>query len=139
MKLILEDGNKAYDIKADVTDEKSVDRAVEEIEKRSGGIHVLFNNAGICIHKRDVYKRQRYTMRDEYIYASALGRIGDQVALHHILPMVYKEEIESITVLGDGQPLTWSAEGDVLLIDTATARKNNIATVLKIKRKNIYM
>lgn len=81
----------------------------------------------------------RYTMRDEYIYASALGRIGDQVALHHILPMVYKEEIESITVLGDGQPLTWSAEGDVLLIDTAKARKNNIATVLKIKRKNIYM
>ncbi len=61
------------------------------------------------------------------------------MALHHILPMVYKEEIESITVLGDGQPLTWSAEGDVLLIDTAKARKNNIATVLKIKRKNIYM
>ena len=51
MKLIREDGSRAYDIKADVTDEKSVEQAVEEIEKRSGGIHVLFNNAGICIHK----------------------------------------------------------------------------------------
>ena len=51
VKLIREDGSRAYDIKADVTDEKSVEQAVEEIEKRSGGIHVLFNNAGICIHK----------------------------------------------------------------------------------------
>ena len=80
----------------------------------------------------------RYTMRDEYIYASALGKIGDKTALHHILPMVYKEEIESISVLGDGRPLTWTAKDDVLLIDTANVRKNNIATVLKIKRKNIY-
>ena len=77
----------------------------------------------------------RYTMRDEYIYASALGKIGDKTALHHILPMVYKEEIESISVLGDGRPLTWTAKDDVLLIDTANVRKNNIATVLKIRER----
>ena len=31
VKLIREDGSRAYDIKADVTDEKSVEQAVEEI------------------------------------------------------------------------------------------------------------
>ena len=30
VRIIQEDGNRAYDIKADVTDEKSVDRAVEK-------------------------------------------------------------------------------------------------------------
>ena len=37
----------------------------------------------------------RYTMRDEYIYASALGRIGDQVALHHILQWSIRRRLKA--------------------------------------------
>ncbi len=46
-----EDDGKAYDIKADVTKEEEVDKAVAEILDRSGKIDILFNNAGVCIHK----------------------------------------------------------------------------------------
>jgi len=45
------DGNKAYWIKADVTDEKAVDAGVAEIVKRSGRLDIVFNNAGICMHQ----------------------------------------------------------------------------------------
>ena len=89
VKLILEDGNKAYDIKADVTDEKSVDRAVEEIEKRSGGIHVLFNNAGICIHKstfeasiEEFRQVVDVNLTGEYIMARSAARLMVQKKIH---------------------------------------------------------
>jgi NAD(P)-dependent dehydrogenase (short-subunit alcohol dehydrogenase family) len=48
---IIGDGNKAYWIKADVRDERAVDEGVAEIVRRSGGLDIVFNNAGICIHK----------------------------------------------------------------------------------------
>jgi len=48
---ILADGNKAYDVRADVTIEKQVDKALEEVINRSGKIDAVFNNAGITIHK----------------------------------------------------------------------------------------
>ncbi|MDO5785424.1 MAG: SDR family oxidoreductase [Eubacteriales bacterium] len=44
-------GGKAYHIAADVTDETAVERAFDEIFRRSGSIDIVFNNAGICIHK----------------------------------------------------------------------------------------
>lgn len=49
--LITKAGGKAYDLRADVTQEDQVDKAVAEILERSGKIDILFNNAGICIHK----------------------------------------------------------------------------------------
>lgn len=79
---ILRDGGKAYDLKADVTDEKQVDAALSEIEKRSGKVDILFNNAGICIHKdslnasiaewREVID---INLTGEYIMARAVGRM----------------------------------------------------------------
>lgn len=81
MKLIEEAGGKAYDLIADVTKEDEVDRAVEEIIKRSGKIDILFNNAGICIHKdtlsatidewRSVID---INLTGEYIMCRAVGR-----------------------------------------------------------------
>lgn len=51
IRLIEESGGKAYYLRCDVTVEKDVDAALSEIMKRSGSIDVVFNNAGICIHK----------------------------------------------------------------------------------------
>jgi NAD(P)-dependent dehydrogenase (short-subunit alcohol dehydrogenase family) len=51
VKLIEKEGGKAYSLLADVTSEADVDRALAEIVKRSGSLDVVFNNAGICIHK----------------------------------------------------------------------------------------
>ena len=44
-------GGRAYHIAADVTDETAVEHAFDEIFRRSGAIDIVFNNAGICIHK----------------------------------------------------------------------------------------
>ena len=48
---IIQDGGKAYSIRVDVTDEMGVEAAVQEVMKRSGSIDLVFNNAGVCIHK----------------------------------------------------------------------------------------
>ena len=47
-------GGRGYWIAADVTDEAAVDAAFAEIARRSGAVHVGFNNAGICIHEDSV-------------------------------------------------------------------------------------
>ena len=47
-------GGRGYWIAADVTDEAAVDAAFAEIARRSGVVHVVFNNAGICIHEDSV-------------------------------------------------------------------------------------
>jgi NAD(P)-dependent dehydrogenase (short-subunit alcohol dehydrogenase family) len=49
--LIEKEGGRAYSLIADVTDEKAVDAALAHIISRSGALHIVFNNAGICIHK----------------------------------------------------------------------------------------
>jgi NAD(P)-dependent dehydrogenase (short-subunit alcohol dehydrogenase family) len=51
LKEIAGDGNVAYWVKADVSDEKAVDAAIAKIVARSGRLDVVFNNAGTCIHK----------------------------------------------------------------------------------------
>lgn len=81
VRMITEDGGKAYDLRADVTKEDEVDAAVSEIIKRSGKIDILFNNAGICIHKStlDATIEEWRSVIDinltgEYIMARAVGR-----------------------------------------------------------------
>lgn len=81
VRMITEDGGKAYDLRADVTKEDEVDAAVSEIIKRSGKIDILFNNAGICIHKStlDATIEEWKSVIDinltgEYIMARAVGR-----------------------------------------------------------------
>lgn len=54
VKLIEDAGGKAYFVKCDVTDSDSVNKAVAEIVEKSGKIDILFNNAGICYHKKAI-------------------------------------------------------------------------------------
>lgn len=82
VKMITDEGGKAYDIAVDVTDEKGVDAAVAEVMERSGRIDVVFNNAGICIHEDtlkatiDQWKQViDVNLTGEYIVARAVGRV----------------------------------------------------------------
>jgi NAD(P)-dependent dehydrogenase (short-subunit alcohol dehydrogenase family) len=82
VKLISGEGGKAYSLLGDVTDEEQVDKALAEIVKRSGSLDVVFNNAGICIHK-DTLEASIAEWREvidinltgEYIVARSAGRI----------------------------------------------------------------
>ena len=51
VKIIQENGGKAISLIADVRDEKAVEEAFEQVVNHFGGVHILFNNAGICQHK----------------------------------------------------------------------------------------
>ncbi len=51
VKKIEEAGCKGYYLQADVTDPAAVEAALDEVIRRSGRIDVVFNNAGICVHK----------------------------------------------------------------------------------------
>ena len=79
--LICQDGGRAYELRADVTEEEQVDQALAEIVRRSGKVDILFNNAGICIHKDTLNAtisewRQvlDINLTGEYIMARAVGR-----------------------------------------------------------------
>jgi NAD(P)-dependent dehydrogenase (short-subunit alcohol dehydrogenase family) len=75
-------GGKACSLIADVTGEKAVDQALAQIVSRSGSLDIVFNNAGVCIHKdtleagidewREVLD---INLTGEYIVARAAGRI----------------------------------------------------------------
>lgn len=80
--LIEKDGGKAVSLIADVTDEKQVDEAINTVVKQSGSLDVVFNNAGICIHKATLDAsieewRQviDINLTGEYIVARAAGRV----------------------------------------------------------------
>ncbi|MDR1886205.1 MAG: SDR family oxidoreductase, partial [Synergistaceae bacterium] len=72
----------AYSLLADVTNEAEVDRALNDVLQHYGAVDVVFNNAGICIHKstleasiaewREVID---VNLTGEYIVARAVGRI----------------------------------------------------------------
>jgi NAD(P)-dependent dehydrogenase (short-subunit alcohol dehydrogenase family) len=80
--LIEKAGGRAYSLIADVTDEKAVDKALGEILSRSGSLDIVFNNAGVCVHK-DTLEASIAEWREvidinltgEYIVARAAGRI----------------------------------------------------------------
>jgi NAD(P)-dependent dehydrogenase (short-subunit alcohol dehydrogenase family) len=82
VQLIERAGGKAYSLIADVTDEESVDTALKTVISRSGSLDIVFNNAGVCIHKgtleasiaewREVLD---INLSGEYIVARAAGRL----------------------------------------------------------------
>jgi NAD(P)-dependent dehydrogenase (short-subunit alcohol dehydrogenase family) len=82
VKLITEAGGRAYGLHCDVTKERDVDRTFEEIIKRSGRVDVVFNNAGICLHK-DTFEASIEEWRQvvdinltgEYIVARAAAKV----------------------------------------------------------------
>lgn len=82
IRLIEKEGRKGYWIPTDVTDEKAVDAAMEEILERSGSLDIVFNNAGICIHKgtleasvEEFRQVLDVNLTGEYIVARAAGRV----------------------------------------------------------------
>ncbi|GHV72762.1 3-oxoacyl-ACP reductase [Spirochaetia bacterium] len=82
VRLIEKEGGKAYSLLADVTKENEVDAALKTVLSRSGSLDIVFNNAGICIHK-DTTEASIAEWREvldinltgEYIMARAAGKI----------------------------------------------------------------
>ncbi|KAA6300771.1 MAG: Glucose 1-dehydrogenase 2 [Candidatus Ordinivivax streblomastigis] len=74
-------GGKSYELRADVTKENEVDEVLKTIIQRSGKVDILFNNAGICIHKDTINATIDewrsvidINLTGEYIMARAVGR-----------------------------------------------------------------
>lgn len=89
IKRISDAGGSGYFIKTDVTDEKSVTQAFQLIMERSGSLDIVFNNAGICIHKDTLTSsieefRQvvDVNLTGEYIVARAAGKIMIEKGIH---------------------------------------------------------
>ena len=82
LSMIRDAGGEAMFIATDVTKEESVDAAMKKIMDSYGSIDVVFNNAGICIHK-DTFDASIEEFRSvvdvnltgEYIVARAAGKI----------------------------------------------------------------
>ena len=80
--MIGEAGGRALCVPADVTKEAEVDAALERVLEHFDSVDIVFNNAGICIHKgtleatieefREVID---VNLTGEYIVARAAGRI----------------------------------------------------------------
>jgi NAD(P)-dependent dehydrogenase (short-subunit alcohol dehydrogenase family) len=82
VNLIEKDGGKAYSLLADVTNEKEVDAALAQIMAKAGALHIVFNNAGTCIHKETLDAsiaewRQviDINLTGEYLVSRAAGRL----------------------------------------------------------------
>jgi NAD(P)-dependent dehydrogenase (short-subunit alcohol dehydrogenase family) len=82
VRLIEKVGGKAHDLLADVTNEGAVDKALTAILSHSHSLDIIFNNAGICIHKDtlevsiDEWRKVIDTnLTGEYIVARSAGRI----------------------------------------------------------------
>ena len=80
--LIKKAGGDAHSILVDVTKENDVEKAINEILTLYGSLDIVFNNAGVCIHKDTVKAsvdewRQviDINLTGEYIVARAAGRV----------------------------------------------------------------
>jgi len=82
VKLIHGEGGEAYSLIVDVTSEEQVDKGLAELLKLCGSLDVVFNNAGVCLHKdtfdatidewREVIE---INLTGEYIVARAAAKI----------------------------------------------------------------
>jgi alpha-L-fucosidase len=80
----------------------------------------------------------RFTEKDNVLYATCLGEIGETVVIPEIGNQFYRTylgEIESVSLLGDGGELSWEKERPNLVINTAGVKVQKNANVLKIRRK----
>jgi len=81
VKLIGGAGGEAVSIIADVVDEGQVDDGIAKVLERFGSLDIVFNNAGVCLHK-DTFSASVAEWREvldinltgEYIVARAAGR-----------------------------------------------------------------
>lgn len=89
IKMITDAGGFAYHISADVTKEDEVDAAMTEILNRLGSVDIVFNNAGICIHKTTIEATLAdwkevldVNLTGAYIVSRAAGRIMIERGIH---------------------------------------------------------
>lgn len=82
LRKMSESGGKGYFIKTDVTSQESVTEAFRQIMERSGSVDIVFNNAGICLHKdtleasvEEFRQVVDVNLTGEYIVARAAGMI----------------------------------------------------------------
>lgn len=82
LRKMSESGGKGYFIKTDVTSQESVTEAFRQIMERSGSVDIVFNNAGICLHKdtleasvEEFRQVVDVNLTGEYIVARAAGKI----------------------------------------------------------------
>lgn len=82
VKMIEEEGGRALYVPADVTKEAEVDAALAQVLDRFGSLDIVFNNAGVCIHKSSLETTIEefrevidVNLTGEYIVARATGRI----------------------------------------------------------------
>lgn len=89
IKMITDAGGFAYHISADVTKEDEVDAAMTEILNRLGSVDIVFNSAGICIHKTTIEATLAdwkevldVNLTGAYIVSRAAGRIMIERGIH---------------------------------------------------------
>ncbi len=81
----------------------------------------------------------RFTMKDNDIFITCLGKPGDMVKINNFkMNHLYPSEIKCVTAMGDDTPLATHWEGNSFIIDTSNAKKNDVATVLKLTRVGTY-
>lgn len=89
LQKISDAGGCGYFIKTDVTVEESVKQAFQVIMERSGSVDIVFNNAGVCLHKdtlevtvEEFRQVVDVNLTGEYIVARAAGKIMIENDIH---------------------------------------------------------
>jgi alpha-L-fucosidase len=83
----------------------------------------------------------RFTAKDNVLYAIALDWPGDKAVIKSLAPKgrtwtgLYPSEIESISMVGDGQPLKWQMTKEGLEIETPKSKPCDYAFAFKIVRR----
>ena len=90
----------------------------------------------------------RFTAKDNFLYATALGWPGEKVFLKSLAGGpnpdknfwngLYPSEIVSITMLGDGRELKWELTKEGLSVETPQTKPCEYSFVFKIVRKNPF-
>lgn len=78
----------------------------------------------------------RYTVNGRQLYASLLGWPKDGKVLLKSTARMYPGEFDSVTMLGDGQPLEWQFTEDGLLVTLPNKKPCEHAWVLRINRRS---
>ncbi len=86
----------------------------------------------------------RFTCKDEYLYVTLLAWPGDRAFVKSLVPKgndwagLYPTEIESIKMLGSGEPITWQFTKEALVLSTPRVKPCDHAFVYRIKLKDPF-
>lgn len=96
----------------------------------------MFNERNIVYTSEDI----RFTVKADTLYAVVLDWPGEKAVIkslagHLGFNGLYKDEIKSISMLGDGKLLEWELGDDALIINTPIEKPCDYAYVFKIVRQ----